>query len=37
MTPNIKVLGIFAREDGELVADLIELSVNCELENEVHV
>ena len=33
--PNIKVLGVFAREDGELVADLIELSVSCELEHKV--
>ena len=35
MVPKVKVLGLFAREDGELVADLIEVEVRCDLENEV--
>ena len=35
MAPRVKVLAVFSREDGELVADLIELPVRCELENEV--
>ena len=35
MVPRIKILGMFAREDGELVADLIELPVHCEFENKV--
>ena len=35
MIPRMKILGVFARSDGELVADLIELPVECELENKV--
>ena len=35
MVPKVKVLGVFAREDGELVADLIELEVHCEFQNDV--
>ncbi len=35
MVPKVKVLGLFAREDGELVADLIELTVACNLKNNV--
>ena len=35
MVPRIKVLGVFAREDGELVADLIELEVDCTLQHRV--
>jgi len=35
MSPRVKVLGLFAREDGELVADLIELEVDCDLRNDV--
>lgn len=35
MVPRVKVLGLFAREDGELVADLIELEVACDLRNDV--
>ena len=35
MVPRIKVLGVFAREDGELVADLIELEVDCTLRHRV--
>ena len=35
MVPKVKVLGVFARTDGELVADLIELTVQCQLENQV--
>ncbi|XP_064400639.1 C3 and PZP-like alpha-2-macroglobulin domain-containing protein 8 [Halichondria panicea] len=37
MVPKVKVLGLFAREDGELVADLIELTVACDLKNDVHL
>ena len=33
--PRMKVLAVVAREDGELVADVIELPVRCELEHEV--
>ena len=33
--PRVKVLGVVARDDGELVADVIELPVSCELEHEV--
>ena len=33
--PRVKVLGVVAREDGELVADLIEIPVTCQLENQV--
>ena len=35
MVPKVKVLGVFSRDDGELVADMIEISVRCKLENEV--
>ena len=35
MVPRAKVLGVVAREDGELVADLIEVPVTCELEHAV--
>ena len=35
MVPRVKVLGVFAREDGELVADLIELDVHCTLQHRV--
>lgn len=35
MIPRVKVLGVFAREDGELVADLIELDVQCILRHRV--
>lgn len=35
MVPKVKVLGLFAREDGELVADLIEVDIRCSLENQV--
>ena len=37
MLPRVKVLGVFSREDGELVADLIELDVYCSLEHRVCV
>ena len=33
--PRVKVLGVVARTDGELVADLIEISVSCKLMHEV--
>ena len=33
--PRVKVLAVVAREDGELVADVIELPVSCELEHKV--
>ena len=35
MVPRVKVLGVFSRENGELVADLIEIPVTCSLENQV--
>ena len=35
MVPQVKALAMFAREDGELVADLIELPVCCEIEDRV--
>jgi hypothetical protein len=35
MVPRVKVLGVFAREDGELVADLIELDVKCSFRHRV--
>ena len=35
MIPRVKVLGVFAREDGELVADLIELDVRCSFRHRV--
>ena len=35
MVPKVKVLGVFSREDGELVADLIEIPVACSLPNQV--
>lgn len=37
MVPKVKVLGFFARDDGELVADLIELEIRCDLQNRVGV
>lgn len=37
MVPSIKVLGVIARRDGELVADLIELNVECTLQNNVRI
>ena len=33
--PRVKVLGVIAKDDGELVADVIELPVSCELEHKV--
>ena len=35
MVPRVKVLGVFSGEDGELVADLIEIPVACSLPNQV--
>lgn len=35
MVPRVKVLAWFVRDNGELVADLIELPVCCEIENKV--
>ena len=35
MVPRAKVLGVFSGEDGELVADLIEIPVACSLPNQV--
>ena len=35
MIPRVKILGVFAREDGELVADLIELDVRCSFRHRV--
>ena len=37
MVPRVKVLGVFSREDGELVADLVEIPVECALPNQVRV
>ena len=37
MVPRVKTLAMFAREDGELVADMIELPVCCEIESKVYV
>ena len=33
--PRVKVLGVVARDDGELVADLIEIPVSCQLGHRV--
>ena len=33
--PRVKILAVVARDDGELVADLIEIQVSCQLEHEV--
>ena len=33
--PRVKILAVVARDDGELVADLIEIPVMCELEHQV--
>ena len=35
MVPNFKLLVFFAREDGELIADLMEVKVKCELKEKV--
>ena len=35
MVPSFKLLVFFAREDGELVADLMEIKVKCELKGKV--
>ena len=35
MSPQFKVFALFAREDGELVGDLVELTVECHLSNQV--
>jgi len=35
MVPRVKVLGVFSRDDGELVADLIEIPVECTRQNQV--
>ena len=37
MVPGIKILAGFARKDGELVLDMLELQVECQLEHKVHV
>ena len=37
MVPGIKILAGCAREDGELVLDMLELKVECQLEHKVHV
>ena len=33
--PRMKVLGVVARDDGELVADVIDVEVACQLEHQV--
>ena len=35
MTPSVKVLASYIREDGEVVADYLSLSVSLSLENQV--
>ena len=35
MVPGARVLVGFARTDGELVMDLLEVKVDCQLENKV--
>ena len=35
LAPNFQLLVFFAREDGELIADLIEVKVKCELKEKV--
>ena len=35
MVPSFKLLVFFAREDGELIADLMEVKVKCELKEKV--
>lgn len=35
LAPSFQLLVFFAREDGELIADLIEVKVRCELKEEV--
>ncbi len=37
MVPGARVLAGFARTDGELVMDLLEIKVDCQLENKVCV
>ena len=37
MVPRVKILGLYVRIDGEIVADLIELNVQCKLKNLVRV
>lgn len=36
LVPGFKLLVFFAREDGELVADMIEVKVMCELKHKVN-
>ena len=35
LVPSFKLLVFFAREDGELIADLMEVKVKCELKERV--
>ena len=35
LAPSFQLLVFFAREDGELIADLLEVKVGCELKEEV--
>ena len=35
LVPSFKLLVFFAREDGELIADLMELKVMCKLKENV--
>ena len=37
MVPKTKILAGFARTDGELVMDLLEIEIDCELEHKVHI
>jgi len=36
LVPGFKLLVFFAREDGELVADMIEVKVMCEFKQKVN-
>ena len=36
LVPSFKLLVYFAREDGELIADLLEVKVKCELKEKVN-
>ena len=37
LVPGFKLLVFFAREDGELVADMIEVKVMCEFKHKVKI
>ena len=37
LVPSFKLLSFFVGEDGELIADLIEVNVKCELKEKVRM